>query len=113
MGKNGERVLNYTKAGGSMGIKIENEEEYRLKFCIDMSNESVAAKIKHPSNKNLLPALMEEVGELSNALLELENNADPVYVYREAVQVATLAMRIALGEVPECGYKFEERFGNE
>ena len=77
-------------------------------FYHEMSYEAVAAKIKHPSNKNLIPALMEEVGELANALLELENNADPVYVYHEAVQVATLAMRIALGEVPECGYKFND-----
>ena len=89
---------------------INSEMQAAIDFCCEMNKERVRAKIKHPSNKNLIPALMEEVGELANALLELENNADPVYVYHEAVQVATLAMRIALGEVPECGYKFEERF---
>jgi len=90
---------------------MNNDDNNVKLFMLKMCDEMIRAKIKHPSNEHLLPALMEEVGELSSALLELENNADPVYVYREAVQVATLAMRIALGEVPECGYKFEERFG--
>lgn len=78
----------------------------RLNFLSDILTESDRAIRKHPTNKNLLPALMEEVGELANALLELENNSDPKYVYEEAVQVAALAMRIAISEVPECGYKF-------
>lgn len=92
-----------------MEFKLTKEEQVTIDFCCDMNKERVAAKIKHPSNKNLLPALMEEVGELANALLELENGADPRQVYKEAVQVATLAMRIALNEVPECGYKYEKR----
>lgn len=89
---------------------MKTDTELMGSFFLSMSEERLIAKVKHPSNDNLLPALMEEVGELSNALLELENNSDPKYVYREAVQVATLAMRIALGEVPECGYKFSEEY---
>lgn len=51
----------------------------------------------YPSNEHNLAALMEEVGELSNALLEQhrgnKNHAD---VYKEAIQVAAVAITIAM-----------------
>lgn len=49
------------------------------------------ARRLYPTNEKLLPALMEEVGELSRALLD-EDDGD----YREeAIQVACVALRIA------------------
>lgn len=66
-------------------------------FLADVSDEVNKARAKFPRGRHLLAALMEEVGELANALLEQEygNGVTSEMVYREAVQVATVAMRIA------------------
>lgn len=48
-------------------------------------------RLKHPLPRNLLVALMEEVGELARALLQ---GQDDLSVRSEALDVATLAMRI-------------------
>jgi NTP pyrophosphatase (non-canonical NTP hydrolase) len=66
--------------------------------------EMIRARIKFPENNVLLAALMEEVGELANALLELRfaclrgevEGADAMRdaVQREAIQVASTALRI-------------------
>lgn len=56
----------------------------------DLKSEIDRAVTKFPSNKHLLAALMEEVGELAKALLE----GDEEY-YLEAIQVACVAIRIA------------------
>lgn len=53
--------------------------------------EVVRARDKFPSNRFLLAALMEEVGELSTAYLQRKSAAE---VYREAMQVACVAIRI-------------------
>jgi len=57
-----------------------------------ISSEVDIARSKFPSTNHLLAALMEEVGELSKALLEGE---PPEHVLHEAIQVATVAVRIA------------------
>lgn len=66
-------------------------------FLNDVAIEVKKARAKFPMGRHLLPALMEEVGELANALLEQEygHGVSSEDVYREAVQVATVAMRIA------------------
>ncbi len=66
-------------------------------FLDDVAIEVQKARAKFPNGRHLLPALMEEVGELANALLEQEygHGVSSEDVYREAVQVATAAMRIA------------------
>lgn len=56
----------------------------------DVKMELDRARAKHPENKHMLAALMEEVGELAKALLE----GDDEY-YTEAIQVACVAIRIA------------------
>lgn len=53
--------------------------------------EVLAARMKFPTNRYLLPALMEEVGELAKALLE---GAPRDEIEREALQVACVALRI-------------------
>jgi len=67
--------------------------------------EVMRARLKFPGNHVMLAALMEEVGELANALLELRFATvakQPAYdldrlrdnVQKEAVQVAAVAIRI-------------------
>lgn len=61
-------------------------------------DEVIRARHKFPTNKHLLAALMEEVGELAEALLiaEAENHVRDYLddVRSEAIQVATVAVRI-------------------
>lgn len=53
--------------------------------------EAARARKKFPSNRFLLAALTEEVGELAQALLQ----GEPIKrVQAEALQVATVALRI-------------------
>lgn len=71
-----------------------------LAFLInDLKNELYSASEHHPSTVDLLPALMEEVGELSQALLQQKYESGKgvknEHVYAEAMQVAALAIRIA------------------
>jgi hypothetical protein len=56
-----------------------------------ISDEVSRARAKFPDNAHMLGALMEEVGELSKALLE---NQGHQRVYDEAKQVACVAIRI-------------------
>lgn len=58
---------------------------------VDLNRELERARAKFPGNKNLLPALMEEVGELATALMENEGTDR---VRAEALQVACVALRI-------------------
>jgi hypothetical protein len=62
------------------------------RFLADTEREIHRAKGLHPSNKHLAVALMEEVGELSKALLE---GHDPEKIWLEATHVACVATRIA------------------
>ncbi len=75
------------------------------KFLNDVKEEFKRASDKFPKGDKLDAALMEEVGELAQALLHIqEKGASPANVYKEAVQVATVAMRIAVQGAPEHGY---------
>jgi hypothetical protein len=57
----------------------------------DLRQEVGRARAKLPANKHLLAALMEEVGELAEALLKAEPKAR---IQAEALQVACVAIRI-------------------
>lgn len=57
-----------------------------------LTDELVRARAKFPGNRFLLPALVEEVGELAGAYL---TGRSPEEIKQEAIQVACLAMRIA------------------
>lgn len=65
-----------------------------LPVCVfrDLSAEFARACLKFPSGNNLNAALLEEAGELARA--QLQNNV--AEVYGEAIQVAVVALRIAL-----------------
>jgi len=75
-------------------------------FMRNMNKEIAFAQDKFPKNKNLLGALMEEVGELAQALLKItESGESSENVYKEAIQVATVAYRIASEGCPEYEYR--------
>jgi len=56
-----------------------------------ISHEVMLARRKFPGNRFLLAALMEEVGELAQAMLQ---NKPRDEIDREAIQVACVAVRI-------------------
>jgi NTP pyrophosphatase (non-canonical NTP hydrolase) len=64
-----------------------------IKFSNDLVQEIKRATDKFPHNRHLTVALMEEVGELSKALLE---NEGPARIREEAIHVACVAARIAI-----------------
>lgn len=57
--------------------------------CID--DEVFRARTKFPGNRFLLAALMEEVGELAQAMLQKKPSEE---IEKEAIQVACMAIRI-------------------
>lgn len=67
-----------------------NEEERG--FIGNVEQQLLFAKKKFPDSFGCMCALTEEVGELAKALMDEPSNN----VYKEAVQVATMAMRVAL-----------------
>jgi len=81
----------------------------------DIEAELNKARSKFPDNAHVMNALTEEVGELAQALLHI--NFEPGKkghedVYKEAVQVAVMAIRVATeGDStlplyhPESGYR--------
>ena len=84
----------------------------RFWYCLE--SEYQGAMNKFPGNRCNVAALMEEVGELSQALLQLQfepkKNKTRADVYQEAIQVAAMAMKIALNgssEFPAYEYEYE------
>jgi hypothetical protein len=70
---------------------------------------------KFPRNEHMTAALVEEVGELSNALLEHHRGNQPAQnVYTEAVQVAAMAIRLALESSAEFQkYDYDVEFAED
>lgn len=60
--------------------------------ALEVLNEINRARAKFPTNEHLMIALVEEVGELAQALLQQKPDRE---IYAEAIQVACVAMRIA------------------
>lgn len=80
-----------------MSSKLLGSSNNVNSFAIHMADEYKRANDKFPKGNRLLGALMEEVGELAEALLKIdESGDDPQKVYNEAVQVASTAMRLAI-----------------
>lgn len=72
------------------------------------------ARRKHPVPKHMLAALTEETGEVANALIEHELGTKPATdVFKEAVQVAVCALRIAVEGDTEFTYEPYAIFGGE
>jgi len=74
-------------------------------FAERVYREQRRAADKFPAGERLLGALMEEVGEAANALLQIkEAGGDPQRVYDELVQVAATAFRLAVLGDTDYGY---------
>lgn len=67
------------------------EQNEMSALLTEVATEINRARKLHPTNEHLLAALMEEVGELARALLEKDFDHARI----EAIQVATVAIRIA------------------
>ena len=81
-----------------------------MKFAEELTLNAISAEVanarqRFPNNGMLLAALVEEVGELANALLECEAGvlvrSD---VEREAIQVAAMAVRVIEEGIRDNGY---------
>lgn len=86
---------------------------------IDMAGNIVkevrGSSVKFPHNQHMLAALAEEVGELSNAFLEHHRGNQPAQnIYTEAVQVAAMAIRVALESSTEFNmYAYRDEFAED
>ena len=86
------------------------------RFVFDATQEYKGAMAKFPGNRCNVAALMEEVGELAQALLQYEfepakYGVTSANIYAEAVQVAAMAMKIALhGSSEFPSYQFSKAF---
>lgn len=91
-------------AGLVVGCMISGNQE-EIEFCLEVLQEISSAREKFPSSKHSMCALTEEVGELAKALLE-----EPwERVRAEAVQVACMAMRVALdGDASLVGWRVKK-----
>ncbi|KAK0039529.1 leucyl-tRNA synthetase [Biomphalaria pfeifferi] len=80
--------------------------DQRIEYCIDA--ELLFARAKFPGSNLNFPALIEEVGELSKALLEnSQGKVSGEQVFAEAIQVAVMAIRVAEEGSAEFSYKFD------
>jgi hypothetical protein len=80
-------------------------------FLDCIAREVVAARAKFPGNNRQFAALAEEFGELAQALLDhAYGKGTPEEVYAEAVQVAAMAMRVALGGSGEFPYAYDIKY---
>ena len=80
-----------------------------------VQTELLQAREKFPHPDHLLPALMGSVGGLSKAFLEHDRSVEGVTgheILREAVRVATLALRLAVEGDPTFRYDPDEVFKN-
>jgi hypothetical protein len=71
-----------------------DEQDYR--FLSDVADEIERARQKFPSSNLVLAAATEELGETSHAMLLHAAGKGPIEdIWKEAVQLAAMAMRIA------------------
>lgn len=86
--------------------KGETELDHRIRECIEA--EVAFAQAKFAGNEDNFVAFIEEVGELGKALYEHKRgDAGPEEVFAEAVQVAAMAIRIAMEGSAEFPYRFD------
>lgn len=76
--------------------------------------EALATRITYPSNEQIVAATGEELGEVCRALLEAHrdptNLAKQAHVYHEAMQLAAMALRIAIEGSGEFSYAFDPAY---
>jgi len=76
----------------------------------NLGHELRGARAKFPGHKHKFAALVEEVGELAQALIDHDRGEQTAsQVYAEAVQVAAMAIRVAEEGSAEFGYKYSRQ----
>lgn len=79
----------------------------KIDYCL--SQEISGSRSKFPKNKYKLAALVEEVGELAQALIDHSRSETTTeHVFKEAIQVAAMALRIAEEGSAEFPYKYND-----
>lgn len=101
-----EAARDFDNAGTFPFIKPKSDEEMVFAFMIATFAELLNARRKFPDSICSHAALVEEVGEVSKALIDEPYES----VVKECVQVAVMAMRVAL-EGDESFRYFRERKG--
>ena len=93
--------------------KTEPSLSERDKRILSLVRDEIeAARNAFPSNVGQHAALVEEVGETAEALIEhSRGNAPPEAVVKEAVQVAAMAVRLVVEGSDEFPYDPDEVFG--
>lgn len=78
----------------------------------DALSEAMGAAKKFPNNNYMMTATGEEFGELCKALMEhtRDGSASPQEVYTEAMQLAAMAMRIAVEGDADYKYAYDPAF---
>ena len=87
---------------------MSNDETTILEatFLNRVVDEMRAARVKFPTNKHMLAALTEEAGEVANALLERDyHKGTDISVWKECVQTAAMALRVAVEGDPSFEYQ--------
>ena len=85
---------------------LSPHSEIDAKFLLDVLYEVQRARELHPSNKHLLAALFEEVGEAAQALIDHDmGKATPADIYKELVQSAAMCLRVAIDGDPSFVYR--------
>jgi hypothetical protein len=82
--------------GESLPIRVNRASRDRS-FLDNVQSELKSARLQFPTNENQFVALTEEVGELAQALIDQGRGFQSATdVYAEAVQVAAMALRVAV-----------------
>ncbi len=106
-----EQDVEQVETGGVGAEELSQEErmngmDEHTAYCID--SELTFARHKFPGTRYQLPALMEEVGDLAQAMIAHSlGNQKGAQVYAEAIQVACMAIRIAEEGDEAFPYRFE------
>lgn len=76
---------------------IERFTEKDWDFLHEVAHEIDRARAKFPGSNLVMAALTEEVGELAQAMLKVAAGKWPSSrIYEEAIQVAAMALRVAV-----------------
>jgi hypothetical protein len=81
-------------------------KELTVLFLEHVATEVVAARHKWPGNMDKLAAMSEEAGELARSMLQHKHEEGTAEaIWREAVQVAAMALRVATEGSAEMPYR--------
>jgi hypothetical protein len=101
-------------------VEVNDSAHRRLwsddgKIIRAIRGELQQAREKFPGAQYMLTALNEEVGELNKAMMEHSRgeNVTTAEVYNEAIQVATMAIRVAVEGDDDFSYEPFVIFGEE